>query len=173
MGEGHVLGLGTSYTDKVVAVTLAVILIVVFVIFVIYIRSGSEFWYSLEQPTYAPPAWLHFTLLAAATFILWYGGTVLMTQSHPDDRAICVSLWVASLIVLFGTFVTFFQRELIVETSYLLMLFLALHVSLTYKLQFINGYAAILYGIGAVVMVYLLIVMTELIRLNPNHAKTA
>lgn len=165
---GRFFGLNTSYTDKVIAVTLLVILIVVFIVLLMHVNRGSDFWDGLDKPTYAPPAWLYFTMIAAAIVILWYGGTVIFTQTHPDDKATCCSLWIISLVLLYGSFLAFWERRLIVESTYLLMLFLAFHVSIAYKLQFVNSMAAMLYGIGAVVMVYFIILGTELQRLNPK-----
>lgn len=163
-----VLGLSTSYNDKLVAVILAVILIVVLTMLIVNVRNGSSFYYGLNLPVYALPPWAFVALMIAAFFVFWYGGTVLYTQTKPDDRATYFSLWVISLITVYGAFSAFFQKGLLVESIYLLMVFLAIHVSLTYKLQYINYIAAGLYLIGAFAAVYLILMMSELIRLNPT-----
>lgn len=91
-----------------------------------------------------------------------------MTKTHPDDRARCMALWVANLVILYGTFVTFFEKRLIVESSYLLMLLLAIQLSLAYQLQYVSGgkFAALAYGFGSVLVVYFIIMNAEIQRLN-------
>lgn len=160
------LGLRASQRELVVAVTIFIILIVIFIVMMIHLNNGEDFYNGLIKPTFAAPPWLFIIMLAITILVLGYGGVVTFNAKADEDQVLCFSLWVASVIVLWAAMLAFFERNLLVETSYLLILFLALHVSLTYKLQFLNKSCAAAYFAIAIWFTYLIVTLTEFIKLN-------
>ena len=142
-----------------------VVTIEVLLILSIHMFNGKTFYDSLTQPNFAPPPWLFVFLMIITVLIIGYVGIIIMRYSE-TDKEICFSLWVAELAVLWGAFVAFFQREQIEVSAYLLVLFLAIHVSLTFKLQHTDTLSATLYLATGIWILYVILTNLELVNLN-------
>lgn len=160
------LGFELSRNELIMIIVIVSILIVLFIILTIHIQRGHEFYKTLDLPNYAPPPWLFYTITGILLATYGVGGWVILTQTHKNDLPICLTLWITSGILLWAAYMAFFERQVTTEPTYLLFVFLALHIALLFKFQFVNRTISIIYLGAAIFVIYLILVMIEIMRLN-------
>ena len=142
-----------------------IVIIVILVVFCIHMMNGRDYYDSIRKPNFAPPPWLFMLLTTIVVLTIGYVAVIIWRYSG-DDKPLCFSLWVAEVILLWGAFVAFFERQQPEVTAYLLMAFLAVHASLIYKLQHIDTLSATLYLASGVWMLYVILTVLEISNLN-------
>lgn len=149
---------------------LIIVIIVAIVVFTVimvqmqkwYYRNGHA--YNLTYVT--PMPWLTPVIVGILIGLIAYGGYTIFSQSESEMRGICIALWISSLLALLAASTAFFERDLPVEGSYLMMLFIAFHVGITYKFFGKKMDAIYAYIPAAVIAIYLALVMMSYIQIK-------
>lgn len=159
--------LGKNYTSNELW-GLIVIVVVILVVFVV-IMVQMQRWYYRDENAFkltkvTPPQWLLPILIGAILGLVAYGGYTIFSQEESEMRGICIALWIASVVTLLAVSTAFFVRDLPVEASYLMLLFISLHAAITYKFYRNRMDAVYAYIPSAAIAIYLCFVLMTYIK---------
>ena len=160
------LGFKLTRDEFITLIVIIVVLGVVFLAIIFHIIGSHPKIRNLKQAAASPQLWMVIGMLVVTLIVVGYGGFLLMTRTRPEDRMLTMALWGASIVLLWGAYMAFFHRGLVTETAYITLIFIAVHVSLTYHLAFIDRLAMILYLVGAVWYVYIALILFETANIN-------
>jgi hypothetical protein len=149
---------------------LIIVIVVALVVFVV-IMVQMQRWYYRDNNAFnltniTPVQWMLPIITGLLVGLLAYGGYTIFSQSESEMRGVCIALWIASVLSLLAASTAFFERDLPVEASYLMLLFIAFHVGVTYKFYSYKMNAVYAYIPAAAIAVYLCLVMMTYIKLK-------
>lgn len=151
--------------DANVILVIAIVVVLVLIVIYMIMYGGRDFYGSLNKPYFIIPDVLNIIILAIVLAVVGYVGVVIWSHGR-GHKQLLFTLWITQVALLLGAATAFFNREDIATAGYLLMMFLAVHVAMTYELQHIDSFSAILYTIGAVYMLYIISLLVEFQRIN-------
>lgn len=145
-------------------IVVIVVAIVVFVVIMVQIQK----WYYRDNHAYnltyiTPTPWMVPIVVGILVGLLAYGGYVIFAHQESETRGICIALWIASILSLLAASTAFFERDLKVEGSYLMFLFIIFHIAITYKFYDQKSTAVYSYVPAAAIAVYLCLTMLSYI----------